>query len=134
MFPGEPYRVGGCMYNLTRTTQVQTRQTLPVARVQGDYYRLSLATRHGSSSRVQTLAGTACRYIQARTSSPLFVLEQHAAKGEAAHILFTAPSGGAGQRASTVPTSTTQRCMYNIAHSFKICKVGIPAPIFKPFL
>ena len=44
MFPQEPHeRVGGCTHNLTQTTQVQTRYSLPVTRVLGYYYAPSLS-------------------------------------------------------------------------------------------
>jgi hypothetical protein len=69
MFPQELHtEMDGCMHNLTKTTLVQTRYPLPVARVLGDYYRLSLTTGHGCLSHIQRLSGTACRYV--RVESP----------------------------------------------------------------
>ena len=108
MFPQEPHlHVSDCMYNLTNTTQVHvSKQALPVAHVLGDYYMLSLATSHGSLSRVQTLAGTVRSSVGA-TSHRL----DHAPTHEAKRALQKTPVQpvveGTGQRACTVPTSAT---------------------------
>ncbi len=107
MFPQEPHsQVGGCTHNLTQTTQVQTRYPLPVARVLGYYYRMFLAISYGSLSRVlpiwEHLVDTLV--LQA-------IAFDHAPTHEAKYLGFSSPLSvfveGAGQRACTVPTSTT---------------------------
>ena len=107
MFPQEPYwQVSGCTHNLTQTTQVQTRYPLPVARVLGDYYRPFLAIGHHSLFGSLTLTGTACRYVRVERHRL-----DHARTREAKDLgfssLLSAYAEGAGQRALTVPTSTT---------------------------
>ena len=58
IFPQEPHeQVGGCTTNLTQTTQVQTRRTLPVARVLGYYYVPSLAMGQSSLFSLLPLRG-----------------------------------------------------------------------------
>jgi hypothetical protein len=65
MLPQELHtEVDGCIHNLTKTTPMQTSYPLSVVRALGDYYRLSLTTGHNCLSRIQTLMGTACRYVR----------------------------------------------------------------------
>ena len=123
MFPQEPHtHVGGCTTNLTQTTQVPTRQTLPVARVLGDYYRKPLPIGRRSLSGCPTLAGATSRYV--RGESPrLYHARTHEAKcSRLCKPFLSVLMGGAGQRALTVPTSTTQRFTHIVVHMFQKCK------------
>jgi hypothetical protein len=76
MFPQEPHSyVGGCTNNLTQTTQVQTCCALPVARVLGYYYVLSLAIGHGSLSLVLPVWGQFVDTLVLQVST--LILRQH---------------------------------------------------------
>ena len=107
MFPQEPHsQVGGCTHNLTQTTQVQTHYVLPVARVLGYYYVPSLAIGYGSLSRLLPVRG---QFVDTLVLQVIACLR--APTHEAKYLDVSRPVSafveGAGQRACTVPTSTT---------------------------
>ncbi len=123
VFPQEPHEsVGGCTTNLTQTTQVRTPQVLPVARVQCYYYVPSLAIRGGSLSHILPIWGW---FVDTLVLQVIACLR--APTHEVKHSRLFEPSTrvcleGAGQRACTVPTSTTKSIIDSIAQVFKTCK------------
>jgi hypothetical protein len=105
VFPQElHWHVDGCMHTLTRTTENQSSQ----ARVRGYYYVPSNALRCGSLSRILPLRG---RFVDTLVSQVLawYRAPTHEATSRAHHITLHCRVSleGAGQRACTVPTSTT---------------------------
>jgi hypothetical protein len=116
IFPQEPHeQVSGCTISLTQTTQVQTRRTLPVARVLGYYYVPSLAMGQSSLFSLLPLRGQFVDTLVLQVIA--WIMRQHMRQKVCGFWsrYYSVFLGGVGQRACTVPTSATQRFRYSVS-------------------
>ncbi len=125
VFPQELHeRVGGCMYNLTKTTE-HTKYTQ--ARVLGYYYRTPLTIGHRSLSGSPTLTGATCRYVRVERHH-LYHARTREARYPGFSSLLSAFVEGAGQRTLAVPTSATtlyvhySTCVDTMQQNEKLCE------------
>ncbi len=130
MFPQEPHeQVGGCTTNQTQITESTSSQ----ARVRGDYYRPFLSTGHDCLSRVQTLAGTAGRYVGTR-ESPFPFTNRNEAKVCGLSNRVCGCTEGAGQRTLDRTYERTQPYWNKCIRDTYQCQAFWPGKGFRPSL